>query len=121
MPSRSTHTRQPPIRNGPEINADLDRGITVARAAELLGCDPSTVRRLIKSGSIEGWRVSTRPERRGHPRLSLASIQAWRHAHKLESNVEPPPSNNPQAALQRPTLTAAHRAAVANLKELGII
>jgi excisionase family DNA binding protein len=121
MSACSKHARPPPFRNGPERDADLDRGITVTRAAELLGCNPSTVRRLIKVGALSGWRVATHPSRRGDPRVSLSSIQAWRRAHKLEADFAPPSSENQRTEPQHPTLTASHRAAIANLKDLGII
>ena len=103
------------------LAGDLDRGVTVAVAAKLLGCDPSTVRRLVKAGALEGWRVSADPSRRGEPRLSLASIDAWRRGHRLESDAPAATQGQQRPTSQRPTLTAAHRAAVANLKDLGIV
>jgi len=124
-------TRRPQIREAPELSeirdADLDRGVTVARAAELLGCDASTVRRLVKAGALTGWRVSADPARRGEPRLSLASIEAWRRQHRLESDASPADAANKRPlAPNSPTAsgaasTALHRAAIANLKALGIV
>jgi excisionase family DNA binding protein len=123
MPSRpAARTR---IREAADpadaIAGDLDRGVTVAVAAKLLGCDPSTVRRLVKAGALEGWRVSASPSRRGEPRLSLASIDAWRRGHRLESDTPAAALGQQRPASNRPTLTAAHRAAIANLKDLGIV
>ncbi len=119
------NTRPSAIRDaadpGDACAGELDRGVTVARAAELLGCDPSTVRRLVKAGALEGWRVSANPSRRGEPRLSIASIQAWRRHHKLEFDAPAMAPGQQRPASQSPTLTAAHRAAVANLKDLGIV
>jgi excisionase family DNA binding protein len=123
MPLR--HAERTRIREAADpadaTGVDLDRGVTIARAAELLGCDPSTVRRLVKAGALEGWRVSADPTRRGEPRLSLASIEAWRRGHKLESDAPVSAQGQQRPISQRPTLTAAHRAAVANLKDLGIV
>lgn len=125
MPPRPA-IRRPQIREAPELSeirdADLDRGVTVARAAELLGCDASTVRRLVKAGALTGWRVSADPTRRGEPRLSLASIEAWRRQHRLESDAAPAlPANKRAPASNSPAATALHRAAIANLKDLGIV
>jgi excisionase family DNA binding protein len=120
-----TNTRPAAIREAADLGdacaGELDRGVTVARAAELLGCDPSTVRRLVKAGALVGWRVSADPSRRGQPRLSIASIKAWRRHHKLEFDAPTTAQGQQRPASQRPTLTAAHRAAVANLKDLGIV
>lgn len=120
-----TNTRRPTIREAADpadaFAGDLDRGVTVACAAKLLGCDPSTVRRLVKAGALEGWRVSAHPSRRGEPRLSLASIDAWRRGHRLESDASAAAQGQQRQTSQRPTLTAAHRAAIANLKAMGIV
>ena len=120
-----SNKRRPQLREAADPAAasegGLDRGVTVARAAELLGCDPSTVRRLVKAGALEGWRVSANPLRRGEPRLSLASIDARRRGHRLESDASGVAQGQQRQTSQRPTLTAAHRAAIANLKAMGIV
>ncbi len=98
---------------------DLDRGVTYARAAELLGCDVSTIRRMIRKDMIEGWRIATDPKHLGEPRVSLASIRAWRERNRIR------PDAAAATAGERPAppgkrLHAAHREAVARCKALGI-
>jgi transposase-like protein len=109
---------RPRIAESP-ATADLDEGVTIARAAQLLGCDPSTVRRLLRQGSLQGWRIAACASRQGEPRVSTASIRAWRDTHAIAADVDAPDKAVPRAKPER-RLHGAHRESVAYLQKLGI-
>lgn len=95
----------------------LLEGITVERAATILGCDQSTVRKLIKCQAIEGWKVGKSDEDPGGVRCDLQSVVDYRRRHAiggdrhevaLRKKRRPKPSN------------AAHREAISEARALGI-
>jgi excisionase family DNA binding protein len=93
---------------------DLGAAVTVDQAARLLGCDPSTVRRLLRQGRLDGHRVGV-GDRPNGVRVHVASIEAWRQRHAIGgASIE--------AAPRRPRRQtgAAHAEAIAQLRALGV-
>lgn len=95
-----------------------ERSVTVTAAAERLGCDPTTVRELLRKELLAGVRVgkSARPS---GVRVKLWSIEAWeeRHAIGAIAGVPAPPASR----RSRPTVhNAAHEEAEARLKAWGV-
>lgn len=109
--------RSSPVDDIPD-ELPLDRGVTVAGAAQLLGCDPSTIRRMLDNGDLQGWRVRASCEARGGVRVSVASIEAYKQGLAIEAKSAGRPATKSRKA--RP-ITTAHRAAVARLRDLGIL
>ncbi len=99
-------------------NLPLDRHVPIAMAAAALGCDESTVRKMLKNGDLEGIRVRATRDSRGDPRVSVASIDRYKTRMAIV------PTATPAKPGERPAgraLTNAHRAAVADLRRLGIV
>jgi hypothetical protein len=67
---------------------DDEESVTLAVAAYRLGCDPTTVRALLREGQLTGHRIGKGTEPRG-VRVHAASIRAYKERHAIE---EPPPS-----------------------------
>ena len=95
--------------------ADLDRSITVNEAAAILGCDPSTVRKLLRKRKLLGHRIGL-GEKRGGVRVQLASIRAYQARRAIGADAPDGPAPAPHRAVQN----AAHREAVAALRNLGL-
>lgn len=100
----------------PESERRLE-GITVAKAASLLGCDDSTVRALIRCGALTGWRVG-KTDRPGGVRCELQSVLDYRARHAI-SEPEAGPAGPAPRRRQKPS-HAAYREALAEAKALGI-
>jgi excisionase family DNA binding protein len=83
----------------------------VAAVAQLLDCDESTVRRMITSGAFETHRVGKRGIR-----IFLDSVAEYQAA---KSKLAKPPAHNQQVRAKAPR--AAHAAAIAALRESGIL
>ncbi len=96
---------------------DFDEGVPVARAAMELGCDESTVRRMLDNGDLEGWRVRASRDARGGVRVSRASIEAY----KRGMAIEPRPARGAKTKPQGGGTGAGHKSAVAYLKNLGLL
>jgi excisionase family DNA binding protein len=95
---------------------DVDDSVGVNEAARLLGCDPSTVRKLLKGRRLKGHRVGTGNNPRGI-RVSLESVVAYRRRNAIggetpEPSTEPPPRQR--------TRSAAVREMEAELRKLGL-
>jgi excisionase family DNA binding protein len=93
---------------------DVGDAVTVDQAARLLGCDPSTVRRLLKQGRLSGHRIGV-GDRPNGVRVHVASIEAWRRRHAIGAAAAEPA---PRPARRR--AGAAHAEAIAQLRALGV-
>jgi excisionase family DNA binding protein len=93
-------------------------GITVMEAAAILGCDPSTVRELLRIGELEGWRIGKTKKPYG-VRVDEGSCYDYRARH---STVDPTaPIAKPRRQQRRPPRTsAAHVEALAALRARGV-
>jgi excisionase family DNA binding protein len=98
--------------------ADVDEGVTVDRAAAILGCDPSTVRKLLRARRLAGWRVGAGDDP-GGVRVSLESVQAWKARYSIGGSGGRDDGGERQRPKRRPT-NAAHNEAVAQLRALGV-
>jgi hypothetical protein len=84
----------------------------VARVAGLLDCDESDVRRMLRSGELEGHSKGVRGKR-----VYLDSVATYQ-----ESRAIVPEVRGPAPTAKRITVSsAAHRAAAASLRESGIL
>lgn len=104
------------------VRPEADRikeGITVARAATILGCDHSTVRALIRNEAIDGWHVG-KTDSPGGVRCDLYSVIDYQQRHSIRK----PDAGEPAEAARRPRrrrpTSAAHREAIAEARALGI-
>lgn len=99
------------------VPVDDDEGITVNRAARILGCDPSTVRKLLSKRRLAGWRVGAGDTPNG-VRVSRQAVEAYKARHtiggSLEADAPPPPK------VRRPKPGAAHNEALAVLRSFGV-
>lgn len=92
------------------------QAISVARASEIMGDDPSTVRRLLEDGELEGYRGG-QGKVRPRWRVYVDSIEAYRQRRAAGAfqarSAQPPP----------PRAVAGHsprlRASLAALKAAG--
>lgn len=101
----------------PESERD-ERSITVAAAAERLGCDHTTVRELVRKGLLFGIRIGKTDEPKGI-RVKIWSIEDWEDRHAAGD-----PSTQQAAAPAKPRprrgrRNAADLEADAALKALG--
>lgn len=88
--------------------------VRIARVCELLDVDDSQVRRLIDSGELQGHRQGKRGIR-----VYLDSVTAYQEGRPLTPSArgkEPPPRKPPNRAS-----AAAHEAAMARLRGLGLV
>lgn len=96
-----------------------ERSIDVAQAAEILGCDGSTIRSLIRCEAIEGHRVG-RTDRPGGVRVNLQSVLDYKARHAIRNDEEPRKEEGAVSRRRRrKPSTAAHREAMAQLRALG--
>ena len=95
-----------------------DDSVTVAVASRRLGCDPTTVRALLRCRELRGHRVGKGKDPKG-VRVHLASIHDYVARHSVagepvndRAEVEPSP--------RRRQRSAVHDAAMAELRAMGI-
>jgi excisionase family DNA binding protein len=96
-----------------------DRGITVAEAAGMLGCDQSTVRKMLRAKILAGNTVGTGKSRPG-VRVRLSSVRA--HIERgVAGDPVPAPSDPPRSRLRADYYEALRqlRAAGINVPEEG--
>jgi len=105
MKQSSTSLR---VAASPEIPSEIDRGVSIGDAAALLGCHSSYVRKLLKRGSLSGYRLG-----RG-VRIWLSSVRSYQHQGRLRVTSQSAPAD-PQS---KPG--AQYREAVAALHGLGL-
>lgn len=115
--------RQRPLRleldrsSLPSATDLLNRSITVAEAASLLGCNPSTVRALLNAGQLAGHRVGKGANPRGI-RVHVDSVNDYIARHAVGQIADN--DNGAPAARRSSPRTAEHVAAVARLRAWGI-
>jgi hypothetical protein len=95
-----------------------DDSVTVSVASRRLGCDPTTVRALLRCRELRGHRVGKGKDPKG-VRVHLASIHDYVARHSVagepvndRAEVEPSP--------RRRHRSAVHDAAMAELRAMGI-
>jgi hypothetical protein len=102
------------------LKIDDESGVSVSvRVAALsLGCDPSTVRALLRTGQLSGHKVG-KGARPGGVRVHEASIRAYKRRHAIggQDPAEEPPARQEGPQGHNP----AHREAMARLRELGAL
>lgn len=108
-----THLR--PICNPADADAlmGLRRSLRVAKVAEALDMEDAQVRKLVKSGDLEGHRVGKRGIR-----VYEDSVEAYRRRNHIGPNQVPQPETKRQQRRSGPT--AAAREAMAHLRSLGV-
>lgn len=98
--------------------AVVDPGITVARAAEIIGADPSTVRALVDCGELAGWRVGKTRKPTG-VRVSEGSCWDYRERNTIANKAAPDPA--PAPARPRPSrYTAVLSRTLDSLRAKGV-
>jgi hypothetical protein len=108
-------TTRPP----PQIDDESGVSVSVRMAALSLGCDPSTVRALLRIGQLSGHKVG-KGARPGGVRVHEASIHAYKRRHAIggrNPGDEQPPERQERPQGQNP----AHREAMARLRQLGAL
>lgn len=93
--------------------AQVEPSITIKDCAELMGIDPATVRRLLNSGQLRGYRAGMKA---GAIRVYVSSIVDYQADNQIVSAaIKPPPAQH-----TRKRSTTGHRDAMAALADLGI-
>jgi hypothetical protein len=96
-----------------------DDSVTVAVASRQLGCDPTTVRALLRCHELGGHRVGKGKDPKG-VRIHLASIHDYIARHSVGG--EPVNDNaEVQPGPRRRQRSAVHDAAMAELQAMGVL
>lgn len=96
----------------------LDRHVPIATAKAALGCDESTIRKMLKNGDLEGIRVRADRDSRGAPRVSVASIERYKARMAIAPAMAAAAKG---AAAKLRGTTSGHKAAIAFLATKGIL
>lgn len=96
----------------PESERRLE-AVTVARACEILGCDATTVRALLREGAIEGHRIGKSEKNPNGVRVELQSILDYKARHAISAEAAPDRPKRREAS-------QSYREAVAESKRLGL-
>jgi excisionase family DNA binding protein len=108
-----------PVRLAHAID-QADDGITVAEAARILGCDQTTVRQLLRTGELEGWRVGKTLRPRG-VRISRLSCDDYKDRNAICPDGASTTRQGERRADSRPNRrSAAHLEALAFLRARGV-
>lgn len=92
----------------PTDEMQSSRAVTVAAAAEMLSCDPSMVRKMLRRGDLEGHRLGKRGVR-----VLAESIAAYQRRNSLVATAAPEE--------KRQNASPSHKAAMARLRALGVV
>lgn len=110
------------VRLALDVEARDERSVTVGAAAERLGCDPTTIRELLRRNLLAGVRVGKTARPNG-VRVKVWSIEAWERRHAIggavgdgdDGSVPAPPKPR-----RPPVHNPAHEEAMARLKAWGV-
>jgi excisionase family DNA binding protein len=100
------------MKPDPEVIDGIRRSIRVRTAAVILDCDETQIRALLRSGQVEGHRIGTRGVR-----VYLDSLDAYRERRAIVPAV----ADNMERKRGAVRQSAAHREAMAQAKEWGIL
>ena len=101
-----------------EINdLPIDQSVTVKMAAMLLGCDESTVRRLLDAEELTGHRIGVKL---GGVRVYLSSIVNYRERNAIGGTAGKSRREKAPAKPRHQEQTVEHKEAMAYLKGLGL-
>lgn len=75
--------------------AGFDRRITIEQAAELLSCNPKTIRRAIDAGLLPAVRLRTGRGKRGALRVRFADVEEWLASGAVEPKPVTPTPTRP--------------------------
>jgi excisionase family DNA binding protein len=98
--------------------------VTVAVAARILGCDPSTVRKLLRRRRLAGHRVGSGGDP-GGVRVDLESIEAYKARHAIGAALEADDgamggAGDRRRPARRRGVNPAHDEALAQLRAWGV-
>lgn len=110
------------VRQGSTLAHDesdplTDYALSVGEAARLLGCDPSTVRKLLRRRRLRGHRIGSTDQPRG-VRVSLASVLAWKRRHAVGGDGQYAEAVMPRSRARR--RNPAAEKALAELRAMGV-
>ena len=111
-------TTQAPLSARPLPTESPDDSVTVAVASRRLGCDPTTVRALLRCRELCGHRVGKGKDPKGI-RVHLASIHDYVARHSVGSEFVND-SAEVQSSPRRRQRSAVHDAAMAELQAMGV-
>lgn len=94
-----------------------DDGITIADAARIVGCDPSTIRELVRIGELEGWKVGKTRNPTG-VRVSRGSCFEYRERNSTVEHDRPARQPAPKRRPRRST--AVVQETIAALRSIGV-
>jgi hypothetical protein len=101
-----------------KMDDESDVSVSVRVAALSLGCDPSTVRALLRTGQLSGHKVG-KGARPGGVRVHEVSIRAYKRRHAIGG--QDPDEESPEPQERSRGHNPAHREAMARLRELGAL
>lgn len=97
---------------------EAEVAITVDQAARLLGCDPSTVRKLLRNRKLAGNRVGL-GDRPNGIRVHLESVRAYKRRHAIGAAIEDAePTPKPRGRRQ---INPAAQEALRELRAMGVL
>lgn len=102
------------LAHPPELDSDPEEAVTVAVAARRLGVDSATVRAMVRSGELDGFKAGKGKEP-GGIRIEAASIRAYKERHRIGT-----PANDAGKA-RKVSHTSGHIDSKRWLRERGII
>jgi excisionase family DNA binding protein len=102
-----------------ELSIDSHDAITVDQVARMLGCNPSTVRVLLRTGQLTGHRVGKGREPRG-VRVHVSSVFAYRERHAIQP-ADDRTAGRPATRRRRRVHNPGHDQAMARLTFMGVV
>ncbi len=100
-----------------ELDADPEEAVTVDVAARRLGVDSATVRAMVRSGELDGFKAGKGREP-GGVRIEAASIREYKRRHRINGT---PANDAERLPRSRPIHNAAHEEVKRRFRARGII